>query len=71
MEFETAEFENFVVCAIDNKEGMVKADTVEQFKKLNQQGKQIVLLLTSPIADGVMELESAQNQNMIEYRKMQ
>ena len=64
LEYQTEEFEEFVICAIANGSGTVSAETIEQFIALKKKEKPIILLLEAAIPDGKMELEETSNVNM-------
>lgn len=63
-EFKSVEFEEFIVCAIDNEEGRVTAETVEKYEEMASLNKPVILLLRTPIEGGIPDLDKPTEENM-------
>ena len=63
-EWQELELAEFYICSVDNSDGAISKDTLEQFEKISEQEKPIVLLLAKPLDDGQMELDAISDQNL-------
>lgn len=52
--FEVLDLEKYYICSIDNPDGYVSAEVMEQFELLNQEGKPIVLFLSNSLSEDTM-----------------
>ena len=68
-EFKSVEFEEFIVCAIDNEEGCVTAETVEKYEEVVNLNKPVILLLRVPMVGGIPNLEKPEEGNLIRLER--
>ena len=68
-EIKFVEFQEYVVCAVDNADGSVSEETVAIYEEIIKQNKPIILLLSKPIPSENLVLEKSEDSNWMELQQ--